>query len=117
MNWTRSRSSSGLTDIVVNVLRQYVERHIAAEHHGVVKRLQVVLRAERLDRLLALPVDLAVADLVAARLAGPGAIAIDLARYFDGIRSVDVDEELHALFPGPAFRVNPGINYETAGAE
>ena len=48
----------------------------------VVEGLQVVLRAERRLRPLALAVDLAVPDLVAARLSGPRAIAIDFARDF-----------------------------------
>src|SRR5678815_5916916 len=55
-------------DVLVNVLRQHVERDVAAQDHGVVECLEVVLRAERRPGSLALAVDLAVTDLVAARL-------------------------------------------------
>ena len=73
--------------------------------------------SERFLRLVALAIDLGVADLVAARLAGPRAIAIDFARDFERIRSVHVDEELHALFARPPLRVNAGVDDEPAGAE
>ena len=72
---------------------------------------------ERRLRLLALPVDLAVPDLVAARLPGPRAIAIDFAGHFQRIRSVHVDEELHALLARPALGVDAGVDDQPAGAE
>jgi hypothetical protein len=56
--------------VLVDVLGQHVHRHVAADHHRVVERLDVVARAERRLGLVALAVDLAVADLVAAGLAG-----------------------------------------------
>jgi hypothetical protein len=55
--------------VFVDVLGEYVERHAAAEHHGIVERLHVEPRSECRRRLLALPIDLAVTHLVAARLA------------------------------------------------
>ncbi len=73
--------------------------------------------SERRLRLLALPVDLAVPDLVAARLAGPRAIAVDFARHFLRVRSVHVDEELHALLARPALGVDAGVDDQPAGAE
>ena len=73
--------------------------------------------AERRLRLVALPVDLAVTDLVAARLAGPRAVAIDFAGDLLRIRSVHVDEELHALLARPALGVDAGVDDEAAGAE
>src|SRR5262245_62367890 len=65
------------SDVPVDDLRQHVERHVAATHHRVVERLEIVLRPEGSLRALALAVDLAVADLVATRLSWPRAVAID----------------------------------------
>src|SRR5436190_22050697 len=95
----------GRVDVLVDVGRQDVERHVAAEDDRVVERLQVVSRSERGLCPLALTVDLAVPDLVAARLARPRAVAIDLARNLLGVRAVDVDEKPHSLLAGPTFRV------------
>src|SRR5690349_20260313 len=96
-------------DVFVDVPGEHVERHVAAKDHRIVERLEVVLRAERDPGLLALAVDLAVADLVSAGLAGPRAIAIDLACHLDRIRAVALDEELHALLARPALGVNAGV--------
>src|SRR5690606_28072011 len=87
----------GLLDIAPDVLRHDVERRIAAEHHCVVESLEIVGIAQRLLRTDALSHDLAVADLVAARLPGPGAVAIDFACHFVGMRAIALDEELPAL--------------------
>src|SRR5262245_43177730 len=95
----------GAQDVLVDVLRQHVERHVAAPHDRVVERLHVEPRAERLLRLVALAVDLAVPHLVAARLARPRAIAIVFARHLQRVRAVLVDEELHALLARPALGV------------
>src|SRR5205823_4400322 len=84
----------GWTHIFFDVFREHIERHISAEHDGVIERLQIELRAERLLREIALTIDLAVSDLVAARLTGPGTIAIDFARDLERIRSVGIDEKL-----------------------
>src|SRR5688500_9926656 len=56
------------TDILVDVPRQHVERYVAPQHQRVVERLHVERRAERGLRLLALPEDLGVTQLVAAGL-------------------------------------------------
>src|SRR4029450_9587646 len=82
---------------LVHVPGEHVERHIAAEHDGIVECLEVETRAERRRRPFALTIDLAVPHLLAARLPGPRAIAVDLARDFQRVRSVDVDEELDRL--------------------
>ena len=75
------------------------------------------LAAERRRRLLALPVDLAMTHLVAARLSWPRAIAIDLAGDFLGVRSVHVDEESHALLARPALGVDARVDDQPARAE
>src|SRR5687767_7154863 len=95
-------------DVFVHVLCQHVERHVAAEDDAVVEGLDVVLLPESRLCLLALAVDLAVSNLVAARLARPRAVAIHFAGHFQRIRAVDVDEEAHALLARPALRVNAG---------
>src|SRR6185436_19503233 len=112
-----SSSARRRPHVLVHVLREDVEWHVAAEHDGVVERLQIELRSERRFRLLALAVDLAVADLVPSRLPGPRAIAIDLAGHFLGIRSVDVDEERNPLLARPALGVDAGVDDETARTE
>src|SRR5690606_9309558 len=60
---------------------------------------------------------LAVADLVAARLPGPGAVAIGFARHFVGMRAIALDEELPALLAGPALVVEARVDHQAAGAE
>ena len=72
---------------------------------------------ERRLGALALADDLAVADLVAAGLAGPAAIAVDFARDFLGLRAVVVDEEADALLAGPALGVEAGVDDQAARAE
>ena len=57
------------------------------------------------------------ADFVAAGLAGPAAIAVDLARHFLGLGAVDVDEEADALLALPALGVEAGVHHQPAGAE
>ena len=71
----------------------------------------------RCGGLLALVIDLAVSDLVPARLPRPGAIPVDLAGHFERIRSVHIDEELHRLLARPALRMETGVDHQTAGAE
>src|SRR5882724_9702574 len=104
-------------DVLVDVLRQHVERHVAAEHYRVVERLEIVARPERSLRALALPVDLAVPDLVATRLSRPRAVAIDFTGHLDRIRSVALDEEVDPLLSRPSLRVNASVDHQTAGAE
>src|SRR3954471_24037793 len=114
---TSRRDDSRRPGVCLDILGQHVERHVAAEHHGVVKRLQVELSAQRRLRLVALTVDLAVADFVAARLTRPRAIAVDFARDLLRIRSVDVNEEADTLLARPALGVDTGVDDKAAGAE
>ena len=81
------------------------------------KALSANARSQRRPGLLALAVDLAVPDLVAARLPGPRTIPIDLAGHFERVRSVHVDEELHALLACPSLGMQTGVDDEAAGAE
>src|SRR5215470_18788833 len=104
-------------DVFLDVFREHVEWYVSAEHHGVIEGFRVKLRSQCLLRNLALPVDLAVSHLVAARLAGPGAIAIDFAGDFQRIRPVHFDEELHSLFTCPSFGVNAGVDHQPARTE
>ncbi len=72
-------SAAHARDVAVDGPREHVERDVAAFDHRVVERPQVVGRAELGLGVRAQADDLAVADLVAAGLAGPRAVAIDLA--------------------------------------
>ncbi len=56
-------------------------------------------------------------DLVSAGLARPAAIAIDLARHFLRLGAIALDEELAALFTGPALVVQAGVDHQAARAE
>src|SRR3546814_7488607 len=75
-----------LRNIFVDILREHVERDIAALDDDIVIVAQVVFRPERGLRAAALAADFAVHDLVAARLPRPAAIAIDLARELERVR-------------------------------
>src|SRR5687768_11557820 len=75
----RPRSGRAAGDIGVDHPLEQSQRHVAAQHEGVVEGPEVETASERPPRLVAQPNDLAVADLVAAGLARPGAIAVDLA--------------------------------------
>src|SRR5262245_6558697 len=105
------------SDVLVYVPGEYVERHVSTANDRIVECLEIVFRAKRGHRPLALTVDLAVPDLVAARLPGPRAIAIDFARDFQRIRSVHVDEKLDALLARPLLGMNASVDHETARAE
>src|SRR5690606_30878989 len=61
--------------------------------------------------------DFAMAHLVATCLARPAAIAADLARDLERIRSVTLDEEADPLFTCPAFRMQAGIDNQAARQE
>ena len=110
-------ASRGGPDVFVDVLGEHVERHVAAEHHGSLNAFRSNFASERRRRLLALPVDLAVAHLVAARLSRPRAIAIDLAGDFLGVRSVHVDEEPDGLLARPALGVDARVDDQAARPE
>ena len=57
--------------VLVDVFCKHVEWHVSSAHDGIVEGFQVEPRSKRCFRFLALPVDLAVADLVATRLSRP----------------------------------------------
>src|SRR3546814_12363856 len=75
------------------------------------------LGAERLLCQPALAHDLAVPDLVAARLSGPAAISGDLARDLERVRAIIAHEEFDALRARPAFGVEARVEDEAARAE
>src|SRR5688500_5137536 len=110
-------SGGALGDMRVDHPLEQSERDVAAEHQRIVERAEVETRAERLLGLFAQTDDLAVADLVAAGLAGPGAIAVDLALHLLDRRAVGCREPLDRMRPGPALRMKPGVDDEPAGAE
>src|SRR4029079_14068946 len=104
-------------NVLIDIPGKHVQRHVAAEDDGVVEALEIELRSERSLCLVALPVDLAVPDLVAARLPRPGAIPVDFARDFFWVRSVHVHEEADTLLERPLLGVNPGVDDQGARAE
>src|SRR4051794_3402777 len=110
-------SRLGPRDVVVDVPGEHVHRYVAALDHRIVERAQVVFLTERRLRPVAQAVDGRVADLVAARLAGPTAIAIDFGRDLQRVRAVALDKEIDALLARPALGVKPGIDHQPAGAE
>src|SRR3546814_2509277 len=57
------------------------------------------------------------ADLVAAGLAGPTAIAVDFAGDLQRVRPVALDEEFDRFLACPALGVEAGVDDEAAGAE
>src|SRR3546814_18390041 len=57
------------------------------------------------------------ADLVAAGLAGPTAIAVDFAGDLQRVRPVALDEEFDRFLARPALGVEAGVDDEAAGAE
>ena len=67
------------------------------------------------SELAAEPLDLALADLVRQRLAGPRDVPVGLD---GGVRLGEAGVEQHADAPGavPAQRVDPGVHDQTAGA-
>src|SRR5690606_6498331 len=95
-------SGPGLGDVTVDVPGQHVHRHVAAEDDGIVESPQVVSPAKFAHRALALGDDRRMADLVAAGLARPGAVAVDLAFDFLALRAVALDEEVDRLCAAPA---------------
>src|SRR6476469_6379398 len=56
-------------------------------------------------------------DLVAAGLARPAAIAVDLARHLERVGAVALDEEVDALLASPALGMDPGVDDEPAAAK
>src|SRR3546814_6646546 len=84
---------------------------------SVVERLVVITLAERGLGLAAQSIDLVMAHLVAAGLAGPGAISVDLALYFLDRRAVGGREPLDSVVAGPPLGVEPRVDDQPAGAE
>src|SRR5688572_3034792 len=82
--WRESESMTSCIglDEPVDAASQCQHRDTAARHQRVVELAEVEALAQRLLRLRAQPVDLAVSHFVSAGLAGPGAIAIHFARDF-----------------------------------
>lgn len=64
-------STPSTTEILGDVAGEHVQRHVAAAEHGVVEVADIEALSEGAGGKVALPVDLAVADLVAASLARP----------------------------------------------
>src|SRR4051812_45061794 len=79
---------------------QFGQRDVAAHHHRVVEGAQVEAGAQRRLGLAPQPDDLAVAHLVAAGLARPGAVAVDLALNLLAGRAVGGHEPLDGLVSG-----------------
>src|SRR3546814_16142004 len=104
-------------DILVDILREHVERDVAALDDDIVEVAQVVARPQRRLGAAALADDLAMADLVAAGLAGPTAIAVDCAGDLQRVRHVAHDEEFDRFLARPALGVEAGVYDEAAGAE
>src|SRR3546814_5211156 len=78
---------------------------------------QGVFCAIRLLCQPALAHDLAVPDLVAARLSCPAAIAVYLARDLERVRAILAHEEFDALLARPAFGVEARVDDEAARTE
>src|SRR3990167_9485987 len=123
----QSRTMSGLPrpatsalcprDIFGDILCEHVERDVAALDDDVVEIAQVIFRADRLLRQPALADDFAVPDLVSARLAGPAAIAIDLAGDLERVGAILLDEKRDTLLARPALGVKAGVDDKPAGAK
>src|SRR6185295_16981338 len=89
-------------DETIDAPAQRQHRDTATRHHGVIELPEVELLAQRVLRLGAQAVDLAVAHLVTAGLSGPGAVTIHFARDFVDRRAVGGREPLDGLLAGPA---------------
>src|SRR5688572_24494623 len=96
--------------------RQDLERHVAAQQHRVVEALEVKAVAEAGARLLAQPDELVMADLVAAGLARPDDVAVDLALRGARVEPDGVDEIADRLVAAPAFGVHAGVHHHPGGA-
>src|SRR5215469_8817115 len=58
-----------------------------------------------------------VSHLVARRLPGPGAIALDLGGHGTAFLARGVDHVIDRTLAAPALRVEPGVHYTARGAE
>src|SRR5690606_28765748 len=104
-------------DVALDVAGEHVERRVAALDDRVVELPQIVSRTERLLCAAALAHHLAVPDLVPAGLAGPRAVAIDLALDLFALVPVALHEEDDALFAAPALVVQACVDHQPASAE
>src|SRR5688500_9040645 len=112
---TRSAVFS-LTDPLGHDCSEDLEGHVTAEDYGIVERLEIEACAEARARLLAQPHDLGMAYLVAACLAGPDQVTIDLAFRGDGVEPDVLGEITDRAVAAPAHRVHAGINNDPRGA-
>src|SRR5688572_4728059 len=106
-----------LRDVAIDHARENRHRHIAAEHDGVVQRLDVVAGAEVRLGLASQPIDFAVPDLVAARLTRPRAVSIDFASHLFERGSVGLGEPADRLLARPAPGMQTRVYDEAAGAK
>ena len=65
-------------NIAVNNTAKHRHRHIARSDNRIIERLHIIAATKRLARAVAQQIDLGMADFVAAGLARPAAIAINL---------------------------------------
>src|SRR5262249_55221450 len=86
-----------LRDEVRNHLIEQRQRQVAVLDDGIVKRSQVEAGSQARARLIAQFVDFRVPDLVPARLARPGAVAVDLILHLGDRRAVGRCEPLDRL--------------------
>src|SRR5690606_22093486 len=93
---------------------QHVERGVTSFDDGVVELARVERSAEHLLRAAALADHFAVPDLVTAGLAGPRAIAVDLALDLGPLVAVALHEETNALLADLALVVEPRVDDEQA---
>jgi len=97
-------------DVARDVAGEHVERNVAAIDHRLVEVAQVVPAAERRLRPPPQRDDLGAADLVAAGLPGPGAVAVDLALRVGARQTGRGDELGERLVARPALRVDAGVD-------
>ena len=111
------RSGAPLGDVSVDDPRQHDQRHVAVGDQGVVEPAEVEARAQSGLRRRPQAIDLAVADLVAAGLAGPGAIAINLALDVAARAAVGGREPVDGVLTRPPLGMEAGVDDEAARAK
>src|ERR1043166_2445432 len=96
---------------------EQIERKAAAREDLIVERADVEFRTELFRSTTAKLANLQLADLVAARLAGPGDVAIGLGLDRRLVDRVRLAHEVDDLIAAPSQMVNAGVHHETDGAE
>src|SRR5690349_16217120 len=114
--WSRNRLPP-FGDKPVDDPPQRQHGYAAAGHHRVVELAEVVFPAQRLLRVGAQPVDLAVSHLVAAGLAWPGTVPIHFARDLLDRGAIGAREPVDGLLTRPALDVQTGVDDQPAGTE